>query len=98
MTPYSKKIEIANYFTKDAARTKDWRITTKQGKAFKALAVKMVEEGKCYIIATPKELEDMHPDLYKAKKNAPDQDTKYIWSIFTFLYGGKYVRFGFGTI
>lgn len=90
-----KAIEFATLRAKEVSETKDWRLRDKRSRAFKALAVKMLEDGKPYIVSTPHELAEKYPDLFSYDGAQTEQ--KFIWAIMP-NYKGSYVKFSFGAI
>ena len=88
-----KAIEIANLRAKMASETKSWRLRDNRSREFKALAEEFLKSGKCYIVATEKELAEKYPNLHDGKMPT----RKYIWGIHV-AYEGKYVKFSFEAL
>lgn len=65
--------------TERAASVKDWRLNRKADREARAVARKLTEEGRGYVIATPVEIRAMYPALCPFEP-WPDRDKKMVWA------------------
>ena len=85
--PIERIIEAARRMNALSATTKDWRLTRKIDREAKAEAQKL-NEGRGYIIATPRELKAMYPRFVKWEPGA-DADEKMVWCFWPSIHDVK---------
>lgn len=78
--------EYAIKLTSEAAQVKDWRITNKEMRAYREIARNLTEG---YIIATPNEMAEIYPTLFKKSSTSPDNDTEFVWAVEATLWARK---------